>query len=121
MELAQNEFTGGIETAIEKNRAQKRFKSIRQRGRAFTSAVKFFASAENEMISQAELARVLSERAAIDQFGACLRQRPLPEGRKILVEFASQNELQDGITEEFQALVGLHGNALFVCDGGMSQ
>jgi hypothetical protein len=83
--------------------------------------VKFFASAQDEVVSQAELARVLGKRAAIDEFGAGLCQRPLSEGWKILVELASENELQDGISQELQPLVGLHGNALFVCHRRVGQ
>lgn len=116
MKLAKNEFTGGLKAAVEKNRAEKRFESVRQSGGTFATAVQFFASTQDEMFAQTELASMVSEGASIDQLGASFGERAFAKGRKILIELASENELEDSITEEFEALVGLDRHALFVSD-----
>jgi hypothetical protein len=120
MELLKNEFTGGVKPAIKKNSAKKGFKGICERGGTISATVKFFASAQNEMFAQAKVASMFGEGAAIDKFGASFREGAFAERGEILVEFASQNELEDGVTEEFEALIGLDGNALFVGNRGVS-
>jgi hypothetical protein len=121
VELAKYEFTGRVKAAVEENSAEKGLKRICQSRRTIAATVKFFASAEDEMLAQAKLPSLLGERAAVDEFGARFRERSFAERREILVELASENELEDGITEEFEALVGLDRNALFVGDRGMGQ
>jgi hypothetical protein len=116
MKLAKDEFTGRIKTAIEENRPEQRFESVRKSGSAVAATVEFFASAQDEMFAEAKLARVFGESPPIDEFSAGFRQRAFAEGRKILVKLASENELEDGITEELKTLVGLDGNTLFVSD-----
>lgn len=116
MKLAKDEFTGRIKTAIEENRPEQRFESVRESGSAFAAAVEFFASAQDEMFAEANLARVFGESTAIDEFSPGFCQRAFAEGRKILVKLASENELEDGIAEELKALVGLDGDTLFVSD-----
>jgi hypothetical protein len=116
MELAQNKFTGGIKAAVEKNRAEKGFESVRKSGRAVATTVEFFAPTEDEMLAEAKLAGVFCEGAAIDEFGAGFREGTFAEGGEILVELASKNELEDSITEEFEPLIGLDRNTLFVSD-----
>lgn len=44
VELAKNEFACGVKATIEKNSAEKGFKSIRQRRRALATAMEFFAA-----------------------------------------------------------------------------
>jgi len=121
MKLAKNEFTGSLETAVEENRPEKGFERVRQSGGTLAPAVNFFASTQDEMLAEPELAGVFGKSATIDQLGASFGERAFAKGREILVELPSENELEDSVTEKFEALVGLHGNALFVRDGGMSQ
>jgi hypothetical protein len=121
MELAKYEFTGRLKATVEENSAEKGLKRIGQSGGTIAASVKFFASAEDEMLAQAKLPSVVGEGAAVDEFRPRFRERAFAKGRKILVELTSENELEDGITEEFEALVGLDRNALFVGDRGMGQ
>jgi hypothetical protein len=114
MKLPKDEFTGRIKTAIEENRSEQRFESVRKSRSAFAATVEFFASAQEEMFAEAKLARVFGQSAAIDKFSAGFRQRTFAEGREILVKLPSENELEDRIAEELEALVGLDGNTLFV-------
>jgi hypothetical protein len=116
MKLTKDEFTGRIKTTVQKNRAEQRFESVRKCGSAFAAAMQFFASTENEMLAQAKLASMVGEGAAVDEFGARFRERSFAERREILVELASENELEDGIAQELEPLVGLDRNALFVGD-----
>jgi hypothetical protein len=78
--------------------------------------VEFFAATEDEMFTEAKLAGVIGEGAAINEFRAGFCERTFSECGKILVELTSENELQHSISEEFEALVGLDWNALFVGD-----
>jgi hypothetical protein len=114
MKLAKNEFTGRFKAAIEENRAQKRFERVRQSGGTLASAMEFFASTQDEMLAKPELAGVFGKGASVDQLGPSFGERAFAEGRKILIELPSENELEHGVTEEFEPLVGLDGNALFV-------
>jgi hypothetical protein len=116
MELAKNEFTGGIKAAIEKNRAKEGFESICESGRTVAATVDLFAATEDEMFAEAKLAGVIGEGAAINEFCAGFCERAFAKRGEILVELASENELQHGVPEEFETLVGLDWNALFVGD-----
>jgi hypothetical protein len=116
MELTQDEFTGGIKTAIKKNRTEKGFKCIRESRRPVAAAVEFFTPTQDELLPEAKLAGVFGESAAIDQFGAGLRQRAFAKRWEILVEFASKDELEDGVAKEFEPLIGLDWNALLMGD-----
>jgi len=73
------------------------------------------------MPAQAELTSMLGESAAIDEFGASFGEWAFPEGREILIELARENELEDGVTKEFEPLVRLDWHALFVGDRWMRQ
>ena len=83
--------------------------------------MEFFAPTEDEMLAEAKLPGVFGKRAAINEFGAGFRERALAKRGEILVELASENELKHSVTEEFEALVGLDRNALFMGDGWVSQ
>src|SRR6266850_3914830 len=120
MELAENKFARGVKTAIEENGAENGFEGVCEGGWTFAATVEFFASAQDEMLAEAKLARMVGERAAIDQFGASFCQGTFAEGGEIQVKLASENQLEDSIAQEFKALVGLDGHALFVSDGRVS-
>ena len=79
MKLTKYELTGRLKTAIEKNRAEKRFERVRQSGRTLPAAVQFFASTQDEMFAEPELAGVVSEGAPIDQLGASFGERTFAE------------------------------------------
>jgi hypothetical protein len=76
--------------------------------------MEFFASTQDEMLAEAELPRVVSEGASIHKFSASFGERAFAKRWKILIELASENELEDSVAEEFEPLIGLDGHALFV-------
>jgi hypothetical protein len=76
--------------------------------------VQFLAAAEDQILSEAELASLHSQCPAIHQFGAGLGQRAFTESGKFFVELPRQHELQNGVAEKFQPLIRLHGGPLFV-------
>ena len=119
--MAQNELARGLESAIEKDRAEQRLEGVGQRGGPLAAAVQFLAAAEDQMLPEAQFAALLGQRAAIDEFGAGLGQRAFAEGGKFFVQLARQHELQNGVAEEFQPLIRLHRRALLVRDRGMGQ
>ena len=61
------------------------------------------------------------EGAAVDKFGACLRQRPFVERGKFFIQFLRENQLQHGIAEKFQPLIMRYRRIVFVCDGRMRE
>ena len=88
-ELAQDKFARRFKTAVQKNRAQHRLKRVGQRGRALAPAVRFLAAAQNQMRAQPQRAGAFGQRAAVDEFGARLRQRPFAERREIVRKAAA--------------------------------
>ena len=106
LKFAQDEFLRGVKTAIEKNRAEHGFKGIGQRRGAFAAAVGFLAAAQMQMFAPRFSAAPCSARVlAVHQFGAGLGQRAFVEAGKFVVEFAGQDELEDGVAEKLEALV----------------
>ncbi len=73
------------------------------------------------MLAKVQLPGALRQGAAIDQFGAGLGQRAFAEGGEFVVKLARQHELEDGIAQEFEPLVVLHGRALFMRDGRVGE
>ena len=119
-EFSENEFTRGLESAVEEDCAENGLEGICEGRLAFATAVQFFAAAENEILTEVELAGALGQGAAINQLGASFGERTFAEGRELLVKLAGKNELEDGIAEELEPLVSLHREALFVGNGRMS-
>jgi hypothetical protein len=121
LELVQNKIAGGFKAAIEKDGAQERLEGVGQGGGALAAAVLLLAAAEQQVFAEAETPAMLGQGAAIDHFGASLGERAFAHGGEFFVELASEDELQDGVTEELEALIGLDGRALLVGDRGMGQ
>jgi hypothetical protein len=76
----------------------------------------FLAAAEGQMGAEVHDGAVLGQGLAIDEFRPRLGQRPFVEGGKFFVKFAGEDELQDGVAEKLEPLVGLRGRALLVGD-----
>ena len=121
LEFAENEVAGGLESAIEQDRAEQRLVSVGQRGGPFAAAMQFLAPAHDQVLAEAQVPGALGQGAAIDQFGAGLGQRAFAEGGELLIQLAREHKLQHGVAEEFEPLVGLHGRALLVGDRGVRQ
>src|SRR5207245_4827521 len=113
-ELAQNKLPRGLEAAVQKDGAQQRLESIRQRPEPVATAVLVLAPAQDQVRTQAKLARVLGQRPPIHQFRPRLGERPFTIIRVFFVQFAGENQLQNRITEEFEPLIGLDAQALLV-------
>src|ERR1051326_1727716 len=73
------------------------------------------------MRSQFQLPRSLGQAAAIHQLGPRLGQGTFAEPREFLVKLPRQGELQNGVAEKFQALVGLRRQSLLMGDRRMGQ
>ena len=73
------------------------------------------------MRSDAQLSGALGQRAAIHQLGAAFGERSFAKIRKFFIQLARQHELQHGIAEKFQALIGFERDALFVRDRWVCQ
>ena len=120
-EFAQDEFARGIESTVEKNRADNSLERVGQRGRALASAVQFLAAAENEMLAEGKHPAMYGQGAAVDKLGAGLGKRAFVEARKLFVKLARQHELQHGIAEKFQPLVVQDGSSQLMRHGRMRE
>ena len=58
---------------------------------------------------------------AVDHLGARLGEGAFADFWKFFVEFARDGQAQDGVAQEFQALIVLHRPALFVGDGRVGE
>ncbi len=76
--------------------------------------MKVFASTQDQVLTQPKLPAMLSQGAAIDQFGAGLGQRTFANVGKGLVKLAGQDKLQYGVAKEFEPLVSLKWRTLLV-------
>ena len=116
MELAQDKIPRRLEAAVEKDGPQQRLEAIRQRGEPLASAMLVLPAAQDEVRAQAKLPGVVGQCPAIHQFCPRLGERPFAEGREFCLQLARQDQLQHGITEEFEPLIGLDTEALLVGD-----
>src|SRR6185437_9057261 len=101
-EFAQDEFARGLKTAVEENCADERFVGIRESRWALASAVGFFTAAERKVRAEIQRGAVGGECQAIHQLRARFRQGAFVEAGKFFVEFAGEDELQDGVAEELK-------------------
>ena len=65
------------------------------------------APAHGQMPSQAKIAAVLGQGAAVHEFRPRLGQRPFFERGKFFIQLAGENQLQHGVAQKLQPLVGL--------------
>ena len=121
LELAEDEVAGGLEAAVEEDRAQQRLVSVGQRGGPLPAAVQLLAPAQDQVLANAKVPGAFGQGPAVDELGAGLGQRAFAEGGEFLIQLAREHELQDGVAQEFEALIGLDGRALFMRDRGMGQ
>jgi hypothetical protein len=74
----------------------------------------FLSPADDHMFAQFKLACPVGKCASIDQLCPRFRERTFAKYWKFFIQLARQHELENGIPEEFQPLIGLKGQALFV-------
>src|SRR5262249_51982800 len=121
MKLAQDEISRRLKSSIQKNCPEQRLKSIRQPGKPLSASMELLAPAQNQMCSQTKLPCVLGQRPAIHQLGPAFCQRSFSKSWELFIQLAGQYELQDGVSQEFQALVGLDWQALLMGNRGVRQ
>ena len=73
------------------------------------------------MRANGQVPGALRERPAIDELRAGLGQRALVEGGELLIQLAREDELQDGVAKELEALIGLEGRVVLVGDRRVGQ
>jgi len=120
-ELFEDKSPRLLETGIQKDGAQQSLEGVGQRGGAIAAAVEFLPAAEDEAATEAKPAAMVGQGSPIDQLGPGLGERPFAKGAEFVVKLAGQDQLEDGIAEKFQPLVGLHRRPLFVGNGRMRQ
>ncbi len=121
LELAQNKFTPGLKTAIQKNRAQHCFKRVSQGGGAVASAGIVFALAQSQLRADADLTAMRGESGGVHQFGPGFGERAFIGLRKFFKKLARKNQAQHGIAKKFQPLIMGQGDILLVRNGRMRQ
>ena len=90
---------------IEVNGADESLVSIGKGGGPFASAAGFFTAAHHEMAAKIEAFCVHLEAVARNELGTHLGELALAEFWKMIEEPLGENELEDGIAEEFQTLI----------------
>jgi hypothetical protein len=103
--LAQDESAGGVEAAIEVNRAGQGFEGVGERGGALAPAAGLFAPAHHDELADFEGGGAVAEGGARHNACAEFRQLALAEIREHAEEVLGDGELDDGVTEEFEPLV----------------
>ena len=104
-EDADDKLRGGIQPGIDVNGPDDGFERIGERGVPLAAAAGLLATAHDEVRTEADLTGEAGERFGAHQMGAGLREAAFiglgQPGEKLMAE----GELEDGITEEFEALV----------------
>ena len=104
-EHADDKLRGGIQPGIDVNGPDDGFERIGERGIPLAAAAGLLATAHDEVRAEADLTGEAGERFGAHQMGAGLREAAFigigQPGEKLMAE----GELEDGITEEFEALV----------------
>ena len=112
---------GCVESAIEQDRAEQRLVSVGEGGRAVPAAMQFLTPAEDQMLPEAQVPGALGQGSAVDQLGAGFGQRALAKGGELFIQLAREHKLQNGITQEFEPLIGLHRRSVLMRDRGVRQ
>ena len=100
-----DEVARRLQAAIEERRSDQRLERVGEDRRAHRSAAARFAFAESDRIGQAELQRGAEQAVLADEVGANARQVALVRIAQPLEQEARNDQAQDGVAEEFEALV----------------
>ena len=117
----ENETPDGLEIAVEVNRANERFKGVAQRGIASPATARFFAAAHQQVPAKIEAGRVHLERFTRDEARPAGRQPTFPGFAVTREEVLGDDELQNSIAQELEALVVELRPLLFMRDARMSE
>ena len=101
--------------------AENGFESVGQRGLFLAPAAAFFAAAQDQELTDLETFCLVGETAAINHLRARFRQRALAHSRKFFVKLLREHESEDGVTQEFEALIMGSWRGGFVRHGRVSE
>ena len=119
--LLENEPARRREITVEVDRAQERFESVAEVGIALPAAARIFPAAHQEMLPEIEPGGMHFEGLTRDKAGALDREATFTCFAVAREEMFGDDELQDGVTQELEALVVEMFSLLFVGDAGMGQ
>ena len=103
--LIDHETSDGLEAAIEVHGAHEGFEGVGEGGGADPAAAGFLALAHHEVTAEADGDGVDLETLAGDEAGAHFGQHPLRAIGEEIEEVLGEDELEDGVAEEFEALI----------------
>ena len=119
--FGQDDAADGDEIAVEIHGADERLESIGKRAGALASAVGLFAAPHHEVASDAEALGEDVEAVARDDAGADFGEVAFAEVGKLIEEILGEDELEDGVAEEFEALIVEVMALGFVTEAGMGE
>lgn len=120
-EEGEGDALGVGEATVEVDRAEEGFEDIGEVGVPIASAVNFFAIAEDEGLAEIDAAGGLGEGGSGDDGGAEFGEEAFFEVGEALEEVVGDDEFEDGIAEEFEALVIGRGGADFAREAGVGE
>lgn len=103
--FTEEETAGGLEATIHVNRPDNAFEGVGQCGRPVAAAAGFLAPSHHEVVAEPQFAREDAERGTGDESGAQFGQAAFAEIREQAEEVLGDDQLDDGVAEELQALV----------------
>lgn len=108
-------------TGVEVGRTDYGFQCVCEGGVAITSAICFFSASHAQMRTEFDASSMTRECFGRDELGACFGEYAFIGMRKFLVEQLGERELEDGVAQEFQALIVWLGALVFIANAAMSQ
>lgn len=122
-EEGEDEAAGGVEAGVEVEGTDQGFESVFEVAGALAALGVVFAGAEAEAGGQAEGEGEGGKGAAVEEGGAAATEGALAVGGEGVKEGVAEEVLEDGVAEEFEALVilwgvGVGGGVGRVGDGG---
>ena len=102
---AENEAADGFQIAVEIHGADQGLEGIGQSGGALASATGLLPATQHEVVAETKGRGVLFQALARDETGAEFGELSFAEGREKAVEVVGDDELQDRVAEELEALV----------------
>ncbi len=97
--------TGGLDAAVEVDRAENRLEAVRQDGIAAEAARLQFAAAESQLVAEVEFAADRRERRTAHERGAEPAEVAFGGVRERAEREQRDREVEDRVAEEFEALV----------------
>ena len=119
--LGQNDAADGHEIAVEIHRADERLEGIGERAGALAAAIGLLAAAHHQVAADAEALGEDVEAVAGDDAGADFGEVAFAEIGKLVEKILGEDELKDGVAEEFEALIIEMMALRFVPEAGVGE